>query len=93
MTDKLAQIIGARMEGDGEKHLFEVNISEVFGKDLAPIANDFMRMLCIQLAMQVLVASSSSAKVFTTEFFMLLLYVAIGVMLYWAVIRKLVVFK
>lgn len=72
--------------------LFSVDVSGVLGADFAPMANDFMRMLCIQLAIQILVASNDRG-IFTSEFFILMLYIALGVLLYWAVIRRVVAFS
>lgn len=76
----------------GEKTLFSIDVSSVLGEDFAHIVNDFMRMVCIQVAVQLLVVSSGG-EFFTAQFFMILMYVAIGVMLYWAVIRKIVAFR
>jgi len=92
-VDTIAPLVGVAAPGDANaKSMFSFEISKTMGDDFAPIANDFMRMLCIQLAIQVLVASNTDG-IFTGEFFLLLLYIAIGVVLYWAVVRKLVIFK
>lgn len=72
--------------------MFQIDVSKTLGEDFAPIANDFTRMLCIQVAIQVLMASRDGG-VFTADFFLLLLYIAIGVLLYWAVVRKIVLFR
>lgn len=90
-SDAVAAIIG-HLEPVPPKSMFTLDISRVLGEDFAPIANDFTRMLCIQLAIQVLMASSNGG-VFTSEFFLLLLYIALGVLLYWAVVRKILQFK
>ena len=44
------------------KPMFTVDISKVLGADFAPIANDFTRMLCIQLAVQLLVSSTAEGS-------------------------------
>jgi len=72
--------------------LFVFDISKHIGADFAPMANDFARMLCIQVAIQVLMTTGGRG-IFSTEFFMLLFYIAIGVLLYWAVVRKIVSFR
>jgi len=72
--------------------VFIVDVSKHLGADFAPMANDFARMLCIQIAIQVLMTSGGRG-IFSTEFFMLLFYIAIGVLLYWAVVRKIVSFR
>ena len=88
-VDAIAPLVG---HAEAVKSMFSPNISKTLGEDFAPIANDFMRMLCIQLAIQILVASNTEG-IFTGEFFLLLLYIAIGVVLYWAVVRKVVIFR
>lgn len=93
MSDAAASLAGQTDPVDQLKSLFAIDISGALGRDFAPIANDFMRMLCIQLVIQVLMTSNSGSSVLSAEFFVLLLYVAIGIMLYWAVVRKLVVFR
>jgi hypothetical protein len=75
--------------------IFSVEVGQHVGADAVPLANDVLRMVCIQLAIQVMLALSdpSGAKgILTTEFFLLLTYISLGAMLYWLVVRKLFVF-
>ena len=75
--------------------LFAIDFLSVkLGPEFAPMANDILRMFCIQMAVQLMMVMSSdrSESILSTQFLLLLLYVAIGVMLYWVAVRKLVVF-
>lgn len=74
--------------------MFTVDVGTLVGPDFVPMANDVVRMVCIQLAIQVMLvlASQSSVSFFSAEFVMLLFYVVLGVMLYWLAVRKLFVF-
>ena len=75
--------------------LFKIDVTSSIGSDFVPMANDVIRMVCIQAAIQLmLVLSGSDAGVafFSAEFMLLVFYIALGVMLYWLAIRKLVLF-
>ena len=78
-----------------DESVFKVDIGAVFGPDAVPMANDMLRMFCIQVAIQAMMvlAGGSSGKFFSSEFFMFLLYIALGVMLYWLAMRKIVIFE
>ncbi len=75
--------------------IFPVRVSEKYGTDVAPLGNDIVRMICIQLAIQVMLALSDSNRVgsiFTTEFLLLIVYIILGAMLYWLAIRHVITF-
>jgi hypothetical protein len=73
--------------------LLKVDIGAMFGPDAVPMANDVLRMLCIQVAIQaMLVLAGGDARFFSADFGMLVFYIALGVMLYWLAVRKLLVF-
>jgi hypothetical protein len=74
--------------------LFNVEIGSLVGNDAVPMANDVLRMVCIQFAIQAMLVLSgeSMEKFFSTEFLLLIVYIVLGVMLYWLAMRKLVVF-
>lgn len=79
-----------------QSSLFTVDVSSTIGPDFAPMANDVARMVCIQVAIQLmLVLASGGANgiaFFSSEFLLLVFYIVLGVMLYWLAVRKLVVF-
>jgi hypothetical protein len=75
-----------------ENSLFVINVPH---KEYIEFINDLVRMMTIQVMIQFLFYINGSQEVsfFTVEFFLLLLYVALGVCVYWLVIKKLVMFK
>ena len=74
--------------------VFRVDVGELFGVDYVPMANDILRMVCIQIAIQLMMVLSGvgPAVFFSTGFLLLVFYTALGVMLYWLAVRKIVVF-
>ncbi|GAX84488.1 hypothetical protein CEUSTIGMA_g11908.t1 [Chlamydomonas eustigma] len=54
-------------------------------RENAPMANDMLRMVSIQLAIQVMMALSGSGdqRILSAEFLLLVLYILLGVALYW----------
>lgn len=74
--------------------LFSVDIGEALGLDFVPMANDIMRMLCIQVAIQVMMMLSGApgASFFTADFILLVFYTTLGLTLYWLAVRKVVIF-
>ena len=73
--------------------MFRIDVGDAFGPDFVPMANDIVRMVCIQVAIQLmLVLAGGNGKFFSTDFLLLVFYIALGVMLYWLAVRKLVVF-
>ena len=74
--------------------LFNVDIGEAFGPDFVPMANDIVRMLCIQISIQLMMAMSGTpgASFFTADFLLLVFFTLIGLTLYWLAVRKVVVF-
>ena len=77
-----------------EASFFKVNISSMFGEDGAFALSDVMRMLTIQTTVQALLYFNdpNCASFFTAEFVLLSMYVMLGVLVYWLVIRRLVKF-
>jgi len=71
--------------------IYTVNIS----KDYVEMLNDIARFTIIQLAIQIMLVLMEPTRfsIFSMDFLLLLVFVNIGVMLYWLVFRKLVVFK
>lgn len=74
--------------------LFTVNISDTIGSEYTSLMEDLLRMLCIQLTIQVMLYFSGDVgnSFITREFMLLLIYVEMGVLLYWLVMRKVVSF-
>lgn len=68
-----------------------LDVSRLVGKEYVPMAKDVIRMVTIQVTIQFLLAIGGDGVAFLTQEFMLLLvYIVIGVALYWMVIRRVV---
>ena len=75
--------------------LWLIDAGSTLGKDYVPMANDIMRMVCIQLAIQVMLVladPTGQTSLLSADFVLLVVYIALGVMLYWLTFRKLFVF-
>ena len=79
--------------------LYQIGVGGWLGGDFAPMANDVVRMICIQVSIQLMLVLAGTGtgggtgmRFFSSDFLLLLFYVALGVMLYWLAVRKLFVF-
>lgn len=76
-----------------EHALHKVDVSTKLGKEYPVMFDDIMRMVVIQFTIQLMFYLSSPDRgFFTEEFVLLVLYVILGVSLYWLVFRNIIVF-
>jgi heme/copper-type cytochrome/quinol oxidase subunit 4 len=63
--------------------------------EYAPMLDDIVRMVIIQFTIQFLYFINNSGNVpfFSADFFLLVVYIVLGVCVYWLLFKKLVVFK
>lgn len=63
--------------------------------EYAPLIDDIARMVIIQFTLQFLyyINDTTNNSFFTADFFLLVIYVSLGVCVYWLVFKKLVLFK
>lgn len=76
--------------------LFEINVTREWGPGYAVFMEDVIRMLCIQLTIQMMMFFSSppgSVSFISMEFLLMLAYVVLGVALYWLVLKRVLVFR
>ncbi len=74
-----------------DKALFTINISNVIGPEYVPFFTDVARMLCIHLTIQFMYyIGSDNVAFFSSEFIVMILYVILGVMIFWLIVRKIV---
>ena len=73
--------------------IYNVYVSE--NPEYVEMLNDIARFTIIQIAIQIMLVlmDSSRFSLFSLDFLILLIFVNIGVMMYWLVFRKLVVFS
>ena len=69
------------------------NIAKEY-KEYIPVIEDVLRMVTIQVTLQFLYfINNDNVGFFTADFFLLILYVVLGVCVYWLIIKKLLIFK
>lgn len=75
--------------------IYTIDISNVFGKEYINMFNDVARFVIIQIAIQFMLYALNPDKFsfFSADFMMLLLFIVIGVMLYWLVFKKIISFQ
>lgn len=79
-----------------EPSLYRYDLSAVVGKEYVPMVEDVVRMVCIQLTIQLLLwinDPNPTMSLLSVEFFVLVVYIVLGVLLYWLIFKKLVSFK
>lgn len=78
-----------------QRTYFVLDLSSKIGADYIPMIEDMCRMVTIQVMIQVMVFLSNpgSTMVATGEFFLLTMYVVLGVAMYWLVFKKVVSFE
>lgn len=70
---------------------WEINVPN---KEYLSLLEDVMRMVTIQITIQFLYfINNDNVSFFSADFVLLLIYVVLGVCVYWLVIKKLVIFK
>ena len=73
--------------------IYTVDVSKTLGSEYVPLCEDVARMFLIQLTIQLMFYLSIPERAFMTdEFVLLLLYIGLGVSLYWLVFRNIVKF-
>lgn len=82
-------------DGGGTESVWQFDMSGLVGKEYVPFVQDVIRMVCIQITIQLLyhLNAPTGTAFFTSDFVMLLVYIVLGVMLYWLVLRKVVVIR
>lgn len=77
-------------------HLKEaLYIVELPNKDYIDFINDVIRMVIIQFMIQFLfyINNEEDTSFFSLDFVLLIIYLILGVCVYWLVIKKLIIFK
>jgi hypothetical protein len=79
---------------DQQEALLTIDLGKRIGKEYLIVFDDVSRMLIIQFTIQFMLFLSDPANtsMFSAEYFLLSLYIVLGVCLYWLVFRKLVAF-
>jgi hypothetical protein len=75
--------------------LYELKVSEYINEEYLPFLEDLIRMLILQVTLNFMyfVKDPSQSPFFSLEFLELILYVCMGVAVYWLVFKSLFKFK
>ena len=73
--------------------LYSLKVSHLLGEEYVVMFDDIVRMMLIQFTIQLMFYMSSPERsLITEEFVLLLLYIILGICLYWLVFKKLIKF-
>lgn len=87
-------MLNSNFNDESSSSMFVVDVSSKIGKEYIPLVDDVARMVLIQFMIQFMFhLSLPNFGLLTEEFVLLLLYIILGVCLYWLVFRNLVLFK
>lgn len=74
--------------------LFTVDLGNSIGSEYSGMIEDMIRMISLQLTIQIMLYFGNATDgVFTESFFVLLFYITLGVAFFWLVVRTLVAFR
>jgi len=78
----------------GPEPLYIIDLRRTIGGEYAGMFEDMARMLCIQFVLQIMLYFGGIVDaVFTDEYFVLVMYILLGVMFYWLILKSLVGFR
>lgn len=75
--------------------LYQINISEKIGNEYIPMINDLVRMIILQVTVQFMLflRNPTENSLFDTGFIEILLYIILGLCVYWLVFKRLIKIK
>lgn len=75
--------------------MFQIDISSKLGAEYLPMFNDVARFMMIQIGIQVMMSLTDGDRYpfFSADFFLLLAFLIVGVMLYHMVFKSIVEFR
>lgn len=75
-----------------EASLYVIDVPK---KEYLPMIDDIARMIMIQFSIQLLLFATNPEEnqFFSADFILLLIYIVLGVCLYWLVFKRLVIFR
>ena len=73
--------------------LYKIDVSSLLSPEYVPLFDDIARMVLIQITIQLMFYMSNPESAFVTDdFILLMLYIVLGVCLYWLVFKNLIKF-
>jgi hypothetical protein len=75
--------------------VWNVNVSDLIGKENVPFLNDVIRMLALQVVIQMMLHVTDPVRYSFTDgdFIVLAMFIVVAVSAYWLVLRRLVEFS
>ena len=75
--------------------VYNIKLSEKIGKEYLPAVEDISRMIILQVFVQIMMflRNPSENSLFDIEFVELLLYIVLGLCVYWLLFKKLINFN
>lgn len=72
--------------------IVDIDVTNTIGEDFSFLADDVSRMIILQMVIQFMLSMRNNKEYpfFSQQFFELLFYIILGLMLYWLVFRKIV---
>lgn len=79
--------------GNGDDSLYTIKISDNFGNEFIPFINELIKMITIQFLIQFMLFLKNPKfdVLFNIEFLEILIYIILGLSLYWFAIKKLII--
>jgi hypothetical protein len=71
--------------------IFTIPISRIFGEEYAPMISDVLRMVCIHFTIQFMTyVGGGDSSIFSREFIETMLYIVLGVLVFWLVFKRII---
>lgn len=95
IVDYLYQAMTSPETSNFETSVITFDVSAKFGPEYVPMFEDIARLVTIQFIIQTMLFTmdNKSFPLFSVEFMMMLIFITVGVLFYWLVLKKLVAFK
>lgn len=90
----LNEIENIQYNPDKKETILDLQISNNVGEEYVPLLNDVLRMVTLQIIIQLMLSLRDNEEYpfFSQNFFELLFYIVLGLMTYWLVIKKIIKF-
>jgi len=90
----LNEIENIQYNPDKKETILDLQISNNVGEEYVPLLNDVLRMVTLQIIIQLMLSLRDNEEYpfFSQNFFELLFYIVLGLMTYWLIIKKIIKF-
>ena len=90
----LNEIENIQYNPNKKETILDLQISNNIGEEYVPLLNDVLRMVTLQIIIQLMLSLRDNEEYpfFSQNFFELLFYIVLGLMTYWLIIKKIIKF-